>query len=204
MSTVLLFTSFFLRDPAVIITFVLATAAIAARLLRTRRRGEVPVLLVLATAASLALIVAFTWLPGSGGIGALNPSLWDPSRIVLELGGSQLGIGAWQHGTDGPLNVLLYAPAGLTLSTLTTRLGRAWLVVPALSALSLVTEVGQALNGARSGQLSDVASNTIGALVGVLIVLLVRASASLLRRLAGASRGKEPANPVNELRKQSA
>lgn len=179
---VLLFASFVLRDPVVVTTFALATVALTAVMLAcSRRRGRVFVLLVLGTAASLALIISFTGLPSAGGIAGLDPSLWGPRRVVQELGGSALGLGAWQHGTDGPLNVLLYAPAGLTLAARTPRLRKIWLVTPGLAALSLLTEIWQALTGTRSGQVSDIVTNTIGAVVGVLVMLTIRTTIGRLQ-----------------------
>lgn len=153
MNTVLLFASFFLRDPAVIITFVVATMVIALALRRGhRRRNPKQLLATLATSAALALIVAFTWLPGGGDYAALNPTRWSPRRIIDSAMSLPAGFGTWAHGTDGTLNVLLYVPAGLAITALVPRLPETWRVPAALIALSLATEVWQALNGSRTGQ----------------------------------------------------
>ncbi len=73
------------------------------------------------------------------------------------------------HRTEWLLNVVLFAPAGLLWTTLTRNgvLTAGWLMI-----LSIVIETVQALTGSGVGDTADLAANTVGAVVGVVLGLM--------------------------------
>jgi glycopeptide antibiotics resistance protein len=172
---------------------VLLTTVVAAFLFSTigvyfaRRNSVWQWLFTVAAAVSLAGIVGFTWVP-DGGWSPLMFASFDPSRLVNEFGQTlPWALGNWKTGQDGPLNLVLYIPAGFFV-TLAMARGpwRTLAVVLSLAGLSLATEVMQALFGTRTGSLADVGSNSFGAILGVTaaVALLraVQAGREIIRR----------------------
>ena len=93
---------------------------------------------------------------------------------------ARLGLGRLsEDDAEGLANVLLFVPLGAT-GALLLRRHAAWVVI-ALGALSLAIEVLQARLG-RTPSYRDVVANSVGALAGALVVLLLGALWSLLRR----------------------
>lgn len=176
----------FWRQPQVRVGLVaLAVGGVVLGTLLARRTGRSVPLVVLAVWAVVGILL-LTLLPQSLS-DLQTPLRW--SRVAVELTPyPRHDLTAWMHGTDGPLNVLLYLPAGALLATATRRPGRALL---ALAGLSLAIEVLQAVTGWRSGSLGDVVANVIGAALGVCVALVGRAA---LRRGRGAAPG--PARSV--------
>lgn len=84
-------------------------------------------------------------------------------------------------------NVLLFVPFGLLLAGLLPRGRRAWAILIAIG-VSVVIEVGQLLFlPSRYPSVTDIVTNSLGATIGVVIVLLAGAArARRRRRLAGA------------------
>lgn len=121
-------------------------------------------------------------LPSAGGIAALNLTQWDPLRIVDELNSSQVGLGAWRHGIDGPLKRPTVHTSRPHARCADTSPETSLVVVQGLSALSLVTEVWQALTGTRSGEVTDIVSDAIATILGVVAILTARAAFNLLLR----------------------
>lgn len=111
----------FLRQRDVLLTLaVLAVVAVVAAVPLAHRWGR-PLPLVLLALWGLVVIPAFTLVPDLG-YREYGRAVWMTSRISLELGGGwSSALGAWAHGTDGPLNVLLFVPAGMFLTLATRR-----------------------------------------------------------------------------------
>ncbi|MGN6330504.1 MAG: VanZ family protein [Motilibacteraceae bacterium] len=176
----------FWRQPQVRIALaVLAVGGVVLGAALARRTGRSVVLVVLAVWA-VAGILLLTVLPQS--LDAVsNP--WRLHRVVLDLSPHPAhDLTAWMHGTDGPLNVLLYLPAGALVAAVTRRPGRTLL---ALTGLSLGIEIVQALTGWRSGSLGDVVANVLGAMLGICATLAV---------LATLHRGRAAAGPTRSIR----
>jgi VanZ family protein len=169
----------FWRQPQVRVALVLLAAGglvLGARL--ARRTGRSVPLVVLAVWA-VAGILLLTLLPES--LSAVhNPWMLHRVALVLTPHPSH-DLTAWMHGTDGPLNVLLYLPAGALVTAVTRRPGRTLL---ALTGLSLGIEFVQALTAWRSGSLGDVVANVLGASLGICVAL---AALALHRARAGAA-----------------
>jgi hypothetical protein len=154
----------------------------------------------LATFAVLLVVAAILWCPLAARTGAsrrltgglllafvaicgitlvpvdgwqsLRGASWSLSRIGTELGRPVPGLlTSWAHGSDGPLNVLLFIPAGF-LCAMVFRRHVAGSVL-ALSATSLAIECTQAFSGLRDGSLADVVANSVGALCGASIAVAV-------------------------------
>ena len=168
----------FLRQRDVLLTLaVLAAVAVVAAVPLAHRWGR-PLPLVLLALWGLVVIPAFTLVPDLG-YREYGRAVWMTSRISLELGGGwSSALGAWAHGTDGPLNVLLFVPAG-TFLTLATR--RPTRVVLALTCLSLAIEIVQAWSGTRSGAPADFGANVLGAGAGCSLGVVAQFSQRLIR-----------------------
>lgn len=163
----------FLRQRDVLLTLVASAVLTAVVARRLAGRWSRPTPLVVAALLGLAVIPAFTLVPDLG-YGQYGQAVWMASRIRLELGsGWQSALSGWTRGTDGPLNVALFLPAGLFLTAATRRPGR---VLFALAGLSLAVEVMQAWSGLRSGTPQDLGSNVLGASIGIGIGMLVNGS----------------------------
>ena len=149
------------RDVLLALAVLLVLASVAGVPLARRARRPLP--LVLLGLWAVAVIPAFTLVPDFG-FSEYGRALWEPSRIALELGGGwSSALLAWAHGTDGPLNVVLFLPAGLFLAVAMRRPAR---TVLGLGLLSLSIEVIQAWSGTRSGSPGDCGANVLGAAVG--------------------------------------
>ena len=153
----------FLGQRDVLLTLVvLATVGAIAAVLLAHRPGRSASLMLMAF-WGLAVIPAFTLVPDLG-YSEYGRAVWMTSRISLELGhGWSSALGAAADGTDGPLNVLLFVPAGMFLTMATRRPAGVGVV---LAMLSLVIEVVQAWSGTRSGTPGDFTANVIGACAG--------------------------------------
>ena len=88
--------------------------------------------------------------------------------------------GLTAEDAEGLANVVLFVPLGAA-GALLVRRHAAWVVI-ALGALSLAIEVLQARLPGRTPSYRDVVANSVGALAGALLVLLLGALWSLLRR----------------------
>lgn len=116
------------------------------------------------TVASLAAIAAVTLVPGS--------SVWDflrhplggdlAPRDCLDGGVRAAVTGLWSD-LGGPLNIVLFVPAGLLLTLWSRRPVR---VAVVLAVLSLMIEAVQLVIG-RHCQAVDLVANSIGATLGV-------------------------------------
>jgi hypothetical protein len=136
-------------------------AAVVARPLG--RRFGVSAWLAGLTLASLAAIAAVTLVPGS--------SVWDFLRHPLggDLepadcldGGLRRAVTGLWSDLGGPLNIVLFVPAGLLLTLWSRRPVR---VAVALSVLSLTIEATQVVIG-RHCQAVDLVANSVGAVLG--------------------------------------
>lgn len=177
---------------SVLLTIVVASLVLSVvGLCVARRTSRLRKSSTVIAAVSLAGIIGFTWVP-DGGWSPLAFASFDPSRLFDEFSQTLPWVlGNWRTGQDGPLNLLLYIPAGIfvTLSTV-RRTRRALVVVLALAGLSLATEIMQALFGTRTGSLADVGSNTFGAIIGTAsAIMLSRAVQAGSRLLGGSGRG---------------
>jgi hypothetical protein len=112
-------------------------------------------------------VLAITVLPRSGG------PRWNGASSLATC------LSVRGHGTvsatlvyDVLPNALVYLPVGL----LWADAGRRWRVIAALCLASASIEVYQALLTDRACQLTDLVSNGVGALAGVLLVVTLRAA----------------------------
>jgi len=154
----------FLRQRDVLLTLAASAVVAVVAAVPLARRWSRPLPLVFAGLLGLAVIPAFTLAPDLG-YGEYRRAPWRTSRIGLELGHGWSGaLGGWAHGTDGPLNVALFVPAGMLLTVATRRPVR---VLLGLAGVSLVIEVLQAWSGTRSGTPQDLGANVLGAGVGI-------------------------------------
>lgn len=142
------------------------------------------------TAALLLAFVAIfgiTLVPVDGWH-SLSGASWSLTRIGQELGRPVPGLlTSWAHGSDGPLNVLLFIPAGF-LCAMVFR-GHVAGSVLALGATSFAIECAQAFSGLRDGSLADVMANSVGAVAGASIAVAVTAPERVrrMRQLVGGS-----------------
>jgi hypothetical protein len=146
----------------------LMAVALAAALILSRLGWPVASPLVIARAVSWFPVLALTVLPRSGGL------RWNGTSSLVTC------LALRGHGTvsatlvyDVLPNALVYVPVGL----LWADAGRRWSVITALCLASATIESYQALFTDRSCQLTDLASNGVGALVGVLLLVVLRAEA---------------------------
>ena len=161
----------FLRQRDVL--WLLAVLAAASLLVAgpLARRLRAPFVLALLMLWSLAGIVALTAVP-DGGFADLLRTPASFSRVRLQFSSGWSGaFTSWRHGTNGPLNVLLFVPAGL-FSSLVLR--RSLGVVLGLACLSVLIELLQAYTGTRAGNPGDVGANILGAALGVLAAVALR------------------------------
>jgi VanZ like family len=139
----------------------MAGAVVFTYLIRSRR---VPVVPALALCVSFMIIFGVTWLPTAGGFGLRSDAI---ARLV---GCASVPPGFFTV-TGGTLydfvpNIVLYVPPAFFLAMhLPRHIRRIWLWLIFLSA---VTESYQAVFTDRSCQVTDLAANTMGALLGVL------------------------------------
>jgi VanZ like family len=149
-----------------LVALVAVALAVALTLRRLGWRAASP--LAIARALSWIPVLALTVLPRSGGL------RWNGASSLATC------LAVRGHGTvsatlvyDVLPNTLLYLPIGL----LWAGAGRRWSVIAAVCVTSTSIEVHQALLTDRTCQLTDLASNGVGALAGVLLVVLLRAEA---------------------------
>ena len=131
------------------------------------------VLQVLLVGSCLAGVLALTTGPVPRTAQDTFASLVN--ALAVDLGRDRLS----EEDTEGLANVALFVPLGAA-GALLLRRHAAWVVI-ALGALSLAIEVLQARLG-RTPSYRDVVANSVGALAGALLVLLLAALWSLLRR----------------------
>ncbi|MDQ1173541.1 hypothetical protein QE430_001848 [Microbacterium testaceum] len=123
---------------------------------------------LLVAGAVLAAVAALTLAP--------RTIAWPARTLVLDAldhlppWGSALLFGA---GADVALNVLFFVPLGAAVALL---LPLRWAPASVLvgAAVSLTVEIAQTLIPGRVPDADDVASNTLGALIGTVVVLVVR------------------------------
>jgi hypothetical protein len=117
------------------------------------------------TAFSLGLIVAWT-VPSAFGPypedGAFLRAFAEPGAIPAAL----LDVG---RSAERQANVLLYIPAGAFAALMARRFVP---VATALSGLSWLIELAQAVSGLRDGSLPDWVYNSAGAMIGVAVAYL--------------------------------
>lgn len=170
---------------AVLGTFLLlgALACAVAAFSRSSR------LLAAATGLALAAALALTVVPTGGWSAfALAPDALGSIRANLAPQPGDLS--AWAYASDGPPNVTLFVPVGLSLALL---LRRPLVAVVAATALSLAIECYQASLTTRVGSFADVVSNGLGAVLGAaLAALLLAAVPSLRRHRPAAARAARP------------
>lgn len=89
------------------------------------------------------------------------------------------GAPAWfdYRFVESAANVVLFVPLGALLA-LELPLRRWWIAPVVTTTFSILIELGQTLLPARVATIADVIANTAGGLVGALIVLVARRSAS--------------------------
>jgi hypothetical protein len=132
------------------------------------------VLLVLLVGGCLLGVLALTTGPEPRS--ALDSFTAYAGDLTARLGLGRLS----EDDAEGLANVLLFVPLGAA-GALLLRRHAAWVVI-ALGALSLAIEVLQARLPGRTPSYRDVVANSVGALAGALVVLLLGALWSLLRR----------------------
>lgn len=142
-------------------------APVVARRLHARR------VLSLAALVSVACIVALTVVPRDGLAALAGVEAPESFRELALFSRSEwrAATTGWADGTDGPLNVLLFMPAGF-LWGLVVR--RRVLVLGGLAGLSLAIELYQGISGTRITNPADVVANTIGAGVGIVMAIALR------------------------------
>lgn len=169
----------------VVVLFI--ASAVAAWWLTRRRETDSGAIAWFAAFASVAGCISLTvarhgppqgFRPGE--VFAWTVSGWD------RLGGSDL-LGSSQF----LLNVALFVPAGVAWTWVT---GRATRSLAGLIALSMLIESVQAVAGLGAADITDVAANTVGAVVGVVAAAVARAG---LQRAGISSAGAHapPASP---------
>lgn len=160
-----------------IIAMVALVVAVSGLLLAWRSRALAWRHALSLTAADAMLLVAL------GGIGLLTlgpPLSPQPDRVNLLPFRDQ--IWALQGLVDPSLamamlvgNVLLFVPLGVALAVRAPDRGM-WTLVAVATGVSLAVEVAQALmNLGRLGDVTDVLTNALGALFGVLLGRMLRA-----------------------------
>jgi VanZ family protein len=125
--------------------------------------------LVGATGLSLAAVLGVTVVPSGGWRQfALAPAALD--SIAANLRPRPGDLTAWAHAADGPPNVALFVPLGLSLALL---LHRPLVAAVLATALSLLVECYQASLTTRVGSFADVVANALGALLGASVATLL-------------------------------
>ena len=163
-------------DPALTdVSFCFLLAAAAIGIVRVaRHRNEFTPSVVLAFAMWTAATAYLTMHPGHSGRLNLVPFNYGVAASPFE-----------------PVsNVLLFIPLGILLASLAWR----WFAVLALGlGLSLVIETTQyLLNQGRTADVDDVIENTLGALIGWAVVLVVHRVEARRRRSRSLGRGANP------------
>ncbi|MEY4477196.1 MAG: VanZ like family [Actinomycetota bacterium] len=125
--------------------------------------------LTVATLWSLALVTGFTLRLGDANSTAeyvwfLDPVLWADSIVV---------------GANWTLNAVLFVPAGLTLSMFLRSPIRAAMT---LSFASFLIETVQQITSVGIPDPSDFVANTVGAVIGAVLGVLLLAVRKMLRR----------------------
>lgn len=146
--------------------FALVAAGLAT-LVRRRR-----VLTALA-GVSVAVILGLTLTP-YGGWSQLGFETGALRSIAVNLEPHRTAVWGWLVNSDGPANVVLFAPAGLFVALLSRR---PVLTAAGLTALSFSIECWQATLTTRVGSFDDVVANGLGAALGACaaaVVLLTR------------------------------
>jgi len=134
-----------------------------------RRLGRSPALATLAL-WSIGVILAFTVIADLPLLDA-TPTRWSwPGLHQVFSGSGWADLTAWTVLPHGPLKVLLYLPAGLLLTALTRRPARA---VLALAGLSVTVDVLRAWATHSIGSNGNVVAETLGALLGAGLALLL-------------------------------
>jgi hypothetical protein len=159
-----------LGEPDVLLTFV-SLAVVSALVARAvAPRLDRPAWLVALALWSVAGIIALTTVPHGGwaSLGVYPGGLQD---VLACLGpdGWPRSLGALL-ADDGPLNVILFVPAGILWALVS---GRTVATIAALAALSLAIEAWQALTGARSCTTPDVLANALGGAIGASVGLAI-------------------------------
>ena len=126
------------------------------------------------------VVLLITWLPAADaenvtGIVATLADVLVPLGVPFDVGYTVLEFVA---------NIALFAPLGVLLSLAWSRLPW-WAVTLVGAALSCVIELVQIALPTRFSTVSDVVANTLGTLIGVLLV-------RVLRRMRAATRTVQP------------
>lgn len=129
---------------------------------------------------------------------ALAAIVFWPSPVDRPIDGALMLVIGWLHGHGLPqwfigyrkiefaANILIFVPVGVIIAA---RLHRRfwWVAVVAAAALSGLIELAQAMFlPARVPAWSDIVANTSGALVGAVLLVILRAAATSRRRRAPA------------------
>lgn len=139
----------------------LVVAAVVARPLG--RRFAVSPWLAASTVAALAAIAAVTLVPGTSVWEFLrHPLGGDLEPRVCVAGGVRAAFAGLWSDFGGPLNVVLFVPAGLLLTLWSRRPVR---VAVVLSVLSLTIEAVQVVIGRHCAAV-DLVANSLGAVLG--------------------------------------
>lgn len=155
----------FSSSPSVIATIVLLGLVVLAVVgLAPRRRTE-----LLLTGASLSLVLGVTMVPWGGwrNFGLTANALDSITRNVRP---ERADLTAWAHAGDGPLNVILFIPPGLSLALLLRRPITAALTCVVLS---VAIECYQSSLTTRVGAFADVVANGLGAAAGAVLATLI-------------------------------
>ena len=132
-------------------------------------------------AVTAVYLLAVAWI-------TLNPFPGDPHRNTLLEGllaaFAATPLLAWidYDVVEFTANILLFVPMGVLLAVLLGP-GRRWLAVSLGIAASLTIEFVQLFEPARVSDARDIVANSLGAIIGVMLVLLV----------GGRRRGRAPA-----------
>lgn len=144
---------------APLIACALICAAVAAYMRCGKRQEWLDIGRALLTASSLMAIIGVTLFRNEGA-----PSFSPSGIFEWANGGAERFVNDLGQDSEVTLNVLLFIPAALIL---TFRYRRPPIIFPSLVTLSLVLELTQGLLGLGNPDVSDVLSNSLGALIGV-------------------------------------
>lgn len=169
----------------VTVLWIAVRAAVAARQKRVFWLRELQLLLVY---VCILVVVRFTFIPFSKVDGALQPLLFDPSRIFPP----RINLIPVVHLLDYPVfreavvnfvgNTAMFVPMGILWPILYKELDTHWKVIAAGVGFSLCIEIAQLPFFDRVSDIDDLLLNSIGFLAGYGLYLLGKNLAAKIRK----------------------